>query len=97
MVINDLDIEGISIVPYEADSPLVVYSYAVLAFPGTFQLFKVIARRNLQVVETDGSMYLKQLSQRNALDFRGNPFRPAPVEDTFRFLRAKTQDHKPFP
>jgi len=36
MVVNDLYIKGVSISPFKTDSPLIIYSDAVLSLSATF-------------------------------------------------------------
>jgi len=50
MIICDFNIIRIAIAPFETYPPLVVDSYAVLAFPATFQSLKLITRRNSQII-----------------------------------------------
>jgi len=51
VIVYDLDINGIAILPSKANTPLIVDANAVLA--GTFALkrFKVIRRRNAQIIQ----------------------------------------------
>jgi hypothetical protein len=42
MIVNDLNVEGISALPAEADSVLIVDPYAVLTFPVYLQLFQSV-------------------------------------------------------
>ncbi len=54
MIICDLDVERITDAPFEADSPLVIDSDAVLSCSVTAEFFKSIRRWNSQVVEISG-------------------------------------------
>lgn len=51
MIICDFNIIHIAIAPFETYPPLVVDSYAVLAFPVAFQNLKLIARRKWSAAE----------------------------------------------
>ena len=53
VVVNDLNIEGVSALPAEADSILIVDTYAVLAFPISLRLFQSVRRRAIQILEGD--------------------------------------------
>ena len=46
MVIDDLDIERVSALPFEADAPLLINADTVLALAIAFQHFELIRRRN---------------------------------------------------
>jgi hypothetical protein len=48
MIINDLDVVGVSGSPDETQPPLVIYPDAVLACPIAFEFFKPIRWRNSQ-------------------------------------------------
>jgi hypothetical protein len=51
MVIDDLDVDGASFLPTEADPPLIIDSYAVLARTVAAQRFEAVTRRNAQILE----------------------------------------------
>jgi hypothetical protein len=48
MIIDDFNIAGISALPYEANAPLLVNSYAVLTFSAATQSLQVIRRWNTE-------------------------------------------------
>ncbi len=70
MVIDNFDIPGVAVLPFEADSPLIIDSDAVLAFPVILQLLEAIAWRDSEVVEADGSVDLEKFSEGHPVDFR---------------------------
>jgi len=70
VVIDDFDIPGVAVIPFEADSPLIIDSDAVLAFPVILQLLEAIAWRDSEVIEADGSMDLEEFSQGHPVDLR---------------------------
>src|SRR3982751_6798751 len=51
MVVNDLDLIGVSILPAKADAPLIVHPNTVLASAISFELLEAIARRHPKVFE----------------------------------------------
>ncbi len=59
VIINNFNVMDVSIVPFEANSPLVIDSYTVLANSFSFQFFKAIPWWNFKIVQTYGSVYLK--------------------------------------
>jgi len=94
VVIDDFDIVSVAALPLEADSPLIIDSDAVLPFPVVLQLFEAIARRDSEVIETDGSVDLKEFSQGHPVDFRRQFFRAAPIENRFRFPASEAENHR---
>jgi hypothetical protein len=64
MVINNFDIIHIAAFPFKTDSPLIIYSNAVLSPPVTFQSFKLIAWRLSEVLKGPGAVQIKQLPTR---------------------------------
>ena len=54
MVIRDLNIERVTVAPFETDSPLVINSDAVLPCTVAAQLLESVCRRDSQVIEVDG-------------------------------------------
>jgi hypothetical protein len=50
MIIGNLYFISIIIIPHEANSPLIVYLYAVLSIPIAAQFFQVIGWRIAQII-----------------------------------------------
>ena len=71
MIIANLNVVRVTILPDEADPPLVVDPYAVLTFPTSFQLFEAITREDPQVGQGGSSVDLLDFSQRCTLNIRG--------------------------
>jgi len=63
VVINDLDVMGVTILPVEADAPLVIDPDTVLAAPPTFELLQAIARRHAEIFERIRGVQSDKLSQ----------------------------------
>jgi hypothetical protein len=68
VVVNDFDIMGSIILPYKADTELIVDTDAVLTLPVADEGLQAIARRNSQIVQIRGSFHLIQLAERHAFD-----------------------------
>ena len=62
MVVHDLNVCGADFSPYEADAPLIVDSYAVLALSIVFQCFQAIAGRCLQEAQCLRRIKLRELA-----------------------------------
>ena len=68
MIIHDFNVFGFVVRPFEADTPLIVDTNAIL--PGTIalQLLKVIARRGNQILRIFGIVQVEQLAAGGALN-----------------------------
>ncbi|MFQ3225144.1 MAG: hypothetical protein ACI8Z5_001400 [Lentimonas sp.] len=70
MVVNDFDIVGAAIFPFEADTPLFVNADAVLSSSVSFQCFEVIAWWDAECVECSAGVSSEKFIVRAALDVR---------------------------
>jgi len=68
VIVDDLDFVRVAFLPRKADSPLIVYAYAVLTLAVAFQRFKAITRNVGQISQRDRSIQLSQLPPRNTLN-----------------------------
>jgi hypothetical protein len=68
MVVDNLYLIGVSVSPDEADSPLVVYPYAVLPLALAGQSFKPIPRRDTKVLNRCTSVQHSKLPEGEPLD-----------------------------
>jgi hypothetical protein len=93
VVIDDLNLVGISVTPSEADSPLIVDPDAMLASTAALQGFQPIARRHTQEVQRRRGIHLNQFSQCDPQQIRWKPPGGHAVEKSFRFLVGKALDH----
>jgi hypothetical protein len=97
MVIDDLHILGTLRAPSEADSVLVVDSYAMLPFAIVLKRLEPVARRTSQVLERISLVELVEFPARHSPDrlrtgLRG-PLRGRGVEDVTSPLVSKRLDH----
>jgi len=70
MVINDFNIFSTSLRPQEADTPLPVYSDAVLSVSIALERFQSITGRYSQILEICGNFKLSQFPACNFCDAR---------------------------
>jgi hypothetical protein len=68
VIVDDLDVMGISVVPDEADPPLLVDADAVLASPIPEQGLEPIAGRDLQRIQPRSRIELQELPQGHPLN-----------------------------
>jgi hypothetical protein len=94
VVVDDLDTCGPHRGPREAHSPLIVDADAVLANPITFQRFKSIAGRNPHIVEDDGCIENRQLSERHADDSGIQRSNHLPTPQPLGVLIPERLDHR---
>jgi hypothetical protein len=92
VVIDDLDIQHVSILPAETHTELVVDADAVLAGPVAFQGFQSVTGRHAQEVECGGGVELHKLASRHRFDVH-EPSHTIAVEQGFRVLVGEGFDH----
>ena len=63
MVIRDFDVERIAILPYQANTELIIDPHAELALPFGLQGFQPIPRWNAKVVQSSCRIQHKKLSE----------------------------------
>lgn len=94
MVIDDLDIEGVSVMEPEAQAPLLVDPDAPLPSPVAAQRLQSIRRRNAQVLESCRGVELDQSPDRPGANVgRKAPALPRRVEP-FRIGVCERPDHR---
>ena len=60
MIIRDFYLVGITVAKEEADTPLIVNRYGILAFSVVAEFVETIARWHTQVVQTDSQLQVFQ-------------------------------------
>ena len=93
MVIDYFHIAGVAVIPNEANSPLVIYTNAPLAFAFAFQGLKAIRRGNAEILESLDVIEHPQLSTRDLLYFTRQLARDLSTPNQFRFAISKFEDH----
>jgi hypothetical protein len=68
MIINDLNVEGVAVLPHETNPPLVIDTDTVLPLAIAFQRFESISRRRRQVLQFACSVKLPQFALGHAFD-----------------------------
>ncbi len=96
MVIGYLYVVGIAVNPPEAQPPLVVDANAVLAGPGSGQLFQPVARGYSQIQYSHGRIQHYQLSLSCTLDVQRKPARPDSQKYSILFIVAIASYHRSF-
>ena len=67
MIVRYFDIVGVTLLPPEADAPLVVDADAMLASTVTREPFQPVSRRDTQIVQPFGDIKLNQLAPGQAM------------------------------
>lgn len=96
MIVDDLNVESVSIFPPEAKPPLLVDSNAELPGAIAGQCFKPIGRRNSQVVYILGHIEHRELEKRPPLNIQRQTSGALLVPYLFRFGVCKALDHFPY-
>jgi len=91
VVIDNLDVARAAVLPFEADTPLIVDPDAVLAPAITPERFKPVRRRDAQVVEYGGGIEHAQLASGGLLDSSSQPARVLAAPDLLRFPVGETR------
>jgi hypothetical protein len=87
MIIGELDIEGVTVLESEAESPLLIDPDAPLAFAIALQRFQPVPWRNEQVLDGPGLAEVEQLAPRRPLDLAKARDGPV-IEQRLRFGRG---------
>lgn len=80
VIVVNFDLIGISVVPDEADAPLVIDPDAVVTRPVAAQLLQSIAGQSGQVTQFLCTVELTQFALRSPLNVLYQPPRKSPVE-----------------
>jgi hypothetical protein len=94
VVINDLDVRGVTILPCETDSPLVVNPDTVLTTPPALEFLQAIARRDAKVLKRFRRVQGHQLSQHDMKQVGWKPPHWLPVKQTLSVAVGETFDHQ---
>ena len=94
MVIRDLHIEGITLLPHETDSPLVVDADTVLSGSIPFQTLQPVPRWNAQIVQCVGVVQHTEFAPSNGLDASWQRSGMVSLPDLCGFLSLKAFYHK---
>jgi hypothetical protein len=73
VIIDDLDVKGVTVAPPETDAPLLIDSDAVLTLSITLQSFELIRAWNRKILQVSSSVQLLQLHQSPLLNVTRNP------------------------
>ena len=95
MIIDDLDVKGVTVTPLETDPPLLVDPNAVLALSTTLQTFELIRARNRKVFQVSSRIQLLQLHQCALLNVTRNTLGVLATPHLVGFLATKGFDHGP--
>jgi hypothetical protein len=93
VIVNDLNIVGITFAPPEANTPALVDADTVVAFPVSRELLQVVAGREPEVGQALSIVQHSEFPVRNLLDVGREPGRPFPVEDEGGLLVPNRLDH----
>src|SRR5271157_2320100 len=93
VVIHDFDLFGVRVSPEETNSPLIIDSNAVLAFPVFFKPFKAISRQGGQIGQVHACGQRQKFSASRTLNIKGQLFRMASLKDSLSLGIAKTYYH----
>jgi hypothetical protein len=93
VVIHNLHVEGVIVVPTEADPPSVIDADGVLTCSIPLEFLPMIGGRYPQIIEADGAVQHPQLAQRRPQKIVRQSAGSLPPEDPFRLFVCERSDH----
>jgi hypothetical protein len=93
MIIDDLDVKGVTFTPPETDPPLLVDPDAVLALSITLQSLELIRAWNRKVLQVSSRVQLLQLHQRPLLNVAWKTLGVLATPDPLSLPASKGLDH----
>ncbi len=93
MVVDDLDVMGVSAGPAEANTPLLVDADAMLPRPIAAELLEVVCGRNAKVEKAGGRVEQEKLAESDSQKLGRQPTDPLPLEETFGIPVAEATNH----
>jgi len=94
MIVDDLDVKGVTVTPPETDPPLLVDPDAVLALAIAFQSLELVRARNQKVFQVSSRVQLLQLHQRPLLNVSRKTLGELAAPDPLGFPATKGLDHR---
>ena len=95
MIVDNLDLPGVTVTPNDVDTPLLVDANAMLPKSVVTKSFQPVAGRYPQIIEAASRVDCKQLGTSTLLDLRGQPANGIACEDGRCALTGKALDHGP--
>ncbi len=93
MIVDNLNIMGVSIFPPEANAPLVIHANAILAGTLSLQFLEPVPGWHSQVVQRIGGVQGHELSQHDSEQIRGKTPHWLAVEQALSILIREALDH----
>jgi hypothetical protein len=93
VIVNDLDVIGVTVGPAKANSPLIIDSDAVLSPAISGEFLQTIGRRHSEFVQRGGGVYDQQLAQRYTVQVGRYPANPVSLEESFGVAIAEAPNH----
>jgi hypothetical protein len=93
VIVDNLDVEGVSAAPHETYAPLVVDANAVLTRPVALECLKPVSRWDTKIVESFGSVEEHKFSESDTLNLTRDSPRPTTLEQEFRVRVAERTNH----
>jgi len=93
MIIYDLNFIGMTVLPVEADAPLIVDADAQLTLTIAAELFKAVGRRYAKKFKSCRRMYLTKFTQSDRLNVSRQTRRKETFENLFCLLATECFNH----
>ena len=96
MIIDNLDLEGITVPPSKTDSPLVIDANTVLTGAIASELLQPVPGWDAEVLKLFGRVHDAELSQHEAMELGGKASDALTVEQPLRVAIGEAGDHKDY-
>jgi len=93
VVVNDLDVSGLSSLPRETNPPLLVDSNAVLALPVSLELLKTVPGRYSKVLNGIGGINEKELDEGQSVKLSRESLGPLSFENRLGHGTLEAANH----
>src|SRR5262245_89272 len=93
VVVDDLDVEGVVVLPDEADAPLIVDANAVLTCSVPFQVLQMVTGRYAKVLDRPRIVDEQKLDACPPLEIKSETTYGLPVEDAFGVAISEASYH----
>ena len=94
MIINHLDLEGVTVSPPKADSPLVIDANTVLAGAIACELLQAVAGRYSEIRELLGRVHYAELPEHESVELGGEAPDAFAPEQPLRVTIGDARDHR---
>jgi len=94
VVVDDLDVIGVTVLPVKANTPLIVDANTVLPHASGPEFLQSVARGNAQILEAFSSVHEAQLPEHDSLQLVRETPNPFAAEKAFGIAIREAVNHR---